>query len=345
MRLSRTWRVRGALVTIASFAPLCAFAQPQLRGELDRILRPYGADTTRDLKGVVVQQRGQRVAEVYFNGDDATTLHDIRSATKSITALLVGIALHPRAAHAVDLPLGDLLPGALAPAQQQIRLRDVLTMRAGLDSDDDVASSTGNEDRLDRSRDWMAFVRTVPLVSAPGQDYVYSSLTAFLAGRVVEAQTQQALSDFADTALFRPLGIRRFAWRRGPKGEGVGQGNLSITARDMIAIGELVLRHGRAGGRRLVDSAWVARALETHVRIGEVDRYADGYGYMWYTKHYVVADRRIAVHFASGNGGNKIYVIPAYDAVVAITSSAYGRGHGQRRSEQILKQVLAVLQP
>jgi CubicO group peptidase (beta-lactamase class C family) len=113
----------------------------------------------------------------------------------------------------------------------------------------------------------------------------------------------------------------------------------------MVAIGELVLRHGRAGGRQVVDSAWVAHALAVSVSIGAVDRYADGYGYLWYTKTYALGARRVTVHFASGNGGNKIYVIPAYDAVVAISSSAYGRPYGQRRSEDIVRRVLAVLPP
>jgi CubicO group peptidase (beta-lactamase class C family) len=326
--------------------------QPTLEGHpaapvaaLARILQSYRADSLGDLKGVVVQQHGRRVAEQYYNGDDVATLHDIRSATKSITALLVGIALGPRATQRVDTPLEVLLPGRLAPAQQAIRLRDLLTMRAGLDADDEDARALGNETRLDDSPDWMAFVRAVPMASAPGERYVYSSLTAFLAGRVVEQQAQQPLSDFANTVLFQPLGIRRFAWRRGPRGEGVGQGNLSLTVRDMVAIGELVLRHGRAGGRQVVDSAWVAHALAVSVSIGAVDRYADGYGYLWYTKTYALGARRVTVHFASGNGGNKIYVIPAYDAVVAISSSAYGRPYGQRRSEDIVRRVLAVLPP
>ncbi len=76
------------------------------------------------------------------------------------------------------------------------------------------------------------------------------------------------------------------------------------------------------------------------VNIAELDPYADSYGYMWYSKRYVRAQRSTLVHFASGNGGNKIYIIPQFDLVVAITSTAYGKGYGQRRSEQILLQIL-----
>lgn len=338
--LRRSVAVLGCILCCAlSSAPLPA----QGRDSLPRILQSYRADSRGDLKGIVVQRHGQRIAEQYFNGDEVTTLHDIRSATKSITALLVGIAFAPQPLGALDAPLGQLLPGSLATAQQRIRLRDLLTMRAGLDADDEDSLARGNEIKLDDSPDWMSFVRAVPMVSPPGERYVYSSLTAFLAGRVVEQRAGAPLSDFANRVLFQPLGISRFAWRRGPKGEGVGQGNLSISVRDMVAIGELVLRHGRAGGRQLVDSAWIAHALAPAVSIGAVDRYADSYGFMWYTKRYPIGDHHVTVHFASGNGGNKIYVIPALDAVLAISSSAYGRPYGQRRSEEILRRVLTAL--
>ena len=175
---------------------------------------------------------------------------------------------------------------------------------------------------------------------APGERYVYSSLNAFLAGAVVEHVSGMPLQRFAQEYLFGPLGMTQFSWRRGPQGEGVGQGNLSISARDMTKIGHLFLNEGRVDQRQIVDRAWVAAALSPRVNIAGVDPYADSYGYMWYTKRYDRAGRSIVVHFASGSGGNKIYVVPRYDLVVAITSTAYGKGYGQRRSEQILLRLL-----
>ena len=85
----------------------------------------------------------------------------------------------------------------------------------------------------------------------------------------------------------------------------------------------------------------LAAMLAPHAAIGAVDRYADGYGYFWYTKTQQVQGKPVLVHFASGNGGNKIYVVPARDEVIVITSSAYGKGYGQLRSETILKAILA----
>jgi CubicO group peptidase (beta-lactamase class C family) len=297
-------------------------------------------DPTRDLRGVVVTRHGCVKAERYFNGDSHQSLRDIRSATKSITSTLVGIAIQRRHLAGLDQPITNVLPAGMPTEQQRIRIRDLLTMQSGLDSDDDDPKSLGNEVRLDASSEWIPFAYAVPMKYAPGKRYVYSSLNAFLAGAVVEHASGMPLQHFAQEYLFGPLGITHFSWRRGPQGEGVGQGNLSISARDMTKIGNLFLNGGRIGQRQVVNRAWVVEAISPLVSIAGQDPYADTYGYMWYTKRYDRGGRSIVVHFASGNGGNKIYVVPQYDLVVAITSTAYGKRHGQQRSEQILLQLL-----
>ena len=75
--------------------------------------------------------------------------------------------------------------------------------------------------------------------------------------------------------------------------------------------------------------------------ISDSDPYADFYGYMWYTKAEPVGAHNVEVHFASGKRGNKIYIVPSLRMVVAVTSSAYGQSHGQRRSQDILLKILA----
>lgn len=310
------------------------------RARVEQLFQELQRDPTQDLRGVVASRHGCIEAERYFNGDDPQSMHDIRSATKSITAALVGIAIERHLIPGVDEPIANLLPAGMPPELRRIRVRDLLTMRSGLDSDDDDPESRGNENRLDASAAWIPFAYGVPMKYVPGERYVYSSLNAFLAGAAVEHTSGMPLHAFAQQHFFGPLGITRFSWRRGPRGEGVGQGNLTIGARDMVTIGRLFLDQGRSGQRQIVDRAWVAEALSPIVSIAEVDPYADSYGYMWYTKRYDRDGRSILVHFASGSGGNKIYLVPGYDLVVAITSTAYGRGYGQRRSEQILLRLL-----
>jgi CubicO group peptidase (beta-lactamase class C family) len=102
----------------------------------------------------------------------------------------------------------------------------------------------------------------------------------------------------------------------------------------------MVLNKGLLHGKRVLSAAWITESLKPRVTISRTEPYADGYGYFWYHKTHDIAGRRVAVSFASGNGGNKLYLVPSREMVVAITSRAYGRGYGQRRSEDILKALL-----
>ena len=323
-----------------------AFADQALdQNALDTLYGRLADDPNKDIKGVVVLRHDKLVSEAYFNGDNADTLHDIRSATKSITSLLVGIAIKRGLIRSEDDSIAKYLPGLPRDGKENIAIHDLLTMRSGLDADDTDSTSPGAEDNLDKSSDWIKTIYQVPMKRRPGEKYVYSSINAFLAGAIVQHAAGERLDIFARRTLFEPMGITRFAWRQIPIGQTAGQGNLQITARDFAKFGILVLHKGEYGGHQIIDPDWIEKSTASRVDIAAVDPYADQYGYMWYSKTQRLGERDIEVHFASGNGGNKIYVVPSLDMVIAITSSAYNQAYGQRRSQDILLALLAAAQP
>jgi CubicO group peptidase (beta-lactamase class C family) len=311
--------------------------------QLDSIYSAITQDPHHDLKGIVIVRDGHLVSEHYFNGDSVDTLHDIRSATKSLTSLLMGIAVRKGLVHSVDDSIALYLPGLPKNGKERIAIKDLLTMRSGLDAYDNDASSPGNENRLDASSDWIRTVYAVPMKLSPGTKYAYCSLNAFLTGAIIENVSHMPLDEFAKTNLFGPLGIENYRWRHVPVDRTTGQGNLSITTRGEAKIGELMLDDGIVQGTRVLNHDWVAHSLASQVAISDSDPYADFYGYMWYTKAERVGSHKIEVHFASGNGGNKIYVVPSLHMVIAITSSAYNQGYGQRRSQDVLLKILAAV--
>lgn len=332
--------IRAALVAgLLWFATAAAEARPD--PALQTILATFERDEHPDLRGAVVLRDGRIVAEHYFNGETADSLHDIRSAGKSVTALAVGIAIDRGKIHSVDDRVDTYLPELKGSAIGDVALRDVLTMRSGLAAFDEDPASPGNEDKLDLAPDPVAFLRTVPRADPPGTRYRYNSLTAWVAGAVVARATGGTMADFAGANLFRPLGILRWSWAPDVAGYTKGQGNLSLRLRDFAAIGEMVRNEGLYHGRRVISAGWIAAMLAPKQSIAATDPYADGYGYFWYDRVQQIADHAVPVMFASGNGGNKIYVVPSRHLVVAITSSAYGKGYGQRRSQAILQAVLA----
>ena len=333
--------LRIAMITVAAVSVSCALNEGPEAATLESALDGFENDEHGDLLSVFVLQDGKLVAERFFGNADEWTLHDVRSAGKSVTSLLFGIALDQGAIESLDDPVEKYWPESEGSAIGSVRLEDVLTMRTGLAADADDPKSPGHEDHLDAADDPLAFPMTVPAAEAPGTQYRYNSLAAYVAGVVIERATGTDLEDFARANLFQPLKIDRWNWQEDRSGQTKGQGNLFLTAPGFARLGEVVLDRGVHDGRQVIDSDWIAESLKPRFDISDRDPYASGYGYYWYHQTYPVNEGSMEVFFASGNGGNKIYVIPDLNMVVSIMSRAYGQGRGQRRSESILKAILA----
>jgi len=198
---------------------------------------------------------------------------------------------------------------------------------------------------MDAADDPLSFALAVPGADEPGTRYRYNSLAAYVAGIVIGRATGDGLENFARDNLFEPLKIKRWDWQEDRAGYTKGQGNLFLTAPDFARIGEMVLNGGAYNGQQVVSAEWIEESLKPRVDVSDSEPNASGYGYYWFHQVYALNGRSIEVSFASGNGGNKIYVIPEFNLVVSIMSRAYGQGRGQRRSEDILKAILATQRP
>jgi CubicO group peptidase (beta-lactamase class C family) len=136
------WHVALAGALLASLGCTPKSAAPAVAGidapAIETLFAELRGDERRDINGVLVVRDGQIVAEAYFNGADAESLHDMRSAGKSVTSILAGIAIDHELLAGVDQPIVELLPPGLPPDKHAITLGHLLTMRAGLDSDDQV---------------------------------------------------------------------------------------------------------------------------------------------------------------------------------------------------------------
>ena len=197
MKFSRISILAFWAIALSAAAPM-----PRVNPAIDGVLAGFDHDEHPDLRGVIVLRDGRVVAERYYNGETPDTLHDIRSAGKSVTALLVGIAIDQGKIHDVDDVVSTYWPEARGSAIGDVPIRHVLTMRSGLAAFDEDASSPGNEDKLDVAPDPLAFLRSVPRADPPGSRYRYNSLTAYTAGVVVAKATGRSMADFARTSLF-----------------------------------------------------------------------------------------------------------------------------------------------
>ncbi|MBC7793526.1 MAG: serine hydrolase [Clostridia bacterium] len=267
---------------------------------------------------MLVIRHGVLVYERYFDGDRETR-YDLRSATKSITSLLVGIA-QDKGLLTVDTTVTERLPRyaeALGTddRKSQITVRHLLQMRSGLNCDDWDRKSPGNEERMYDSSDWVEFVTQLGMRAEPGSEARYCTGGVVLLG----AMLGNDVVTLAREWLFAPLGIERADWQKAAGGHIDTGGHLRLRARDFAKIGQLVLNRGVWSGLlQVVSSHWLDDALADGGALGD-----SKYGYLWWRNFYQVNDVRTDVVFARGNGGQLLLVMPSLDMVVVFTSAHY----------------------
>lgn len=279
------------------------------------------------LGSVLIARHGKLVYEKYFEGD-AATLRNTRSATKSITSMLVGIAHVDPAAKVLEL-----LPERAArlvdkdPRKQRITVEDLLTMSSPLECDDWNDASRGNEDRMYLIEDWAQFILELPIrgrmhvgeqPEAPphGRWFSYCTGGAFLLGQIVGKVTGQRADRFAREKLFAPLGIERAEWVYSPLGEPQTGGGLQLSSLDLLKLAQLYLDGGTWGGARVVDERWVRASGEPHARIDA----SMEYGYLFWLRSF---GGRWPTVYMNGNGGNKVVYVPSLDLAAVVTTTNF----------------------
>ncbi len=296
--------------------------------------------TDANPNGVVVVRHGALVYEHYFVGGieyGADTLHGIRSITKSVVALLVGIAFDRGWVKSLDTPVFSFFPedaDLRTPDKDRITLRDLLTMTSGLQWPESAISYNNPlnlEHRMDLASRPYRFVLEQSLAAMPGMVWNYNSGGVEILGNILIKVSRQPLVNFAKQALFDPLGIRDWEWARSPNGKRGAAWGLWLRLRDLAKIGQLVLNHGAWQGRQIVSAAWIkqmtAPRLPRWYLLGIDSAYS--YGYLWWLGRSSVNSHQFPWAAGFGWGGQRLYVVPSQDLVVAVTAGVYRRSWTQ----------------
>lgn len=272
----------------------------------------------------LIVRNGKLVLESYFGGWERERMHELRSCSKSVNALLVGIAIDRGALDGVDHSVFDLFPeyGSFNDASKEgLRVEHLLTMSSGLkwnQTSFDYESDRNDEGALERSDDWLGYVLSREMQDPPGEVFLYNSGCSALLAGIVKQTTGQHSDLLAEGSLFGPLGIERYYWHKQGDGLCDAWAGLSLRPRDMAKIGQLMLDGGRWEGQQVVSRDWVERSTVALQSSGE-----NGYGYQWWTAEVAVNGRPIRVHSARGNGGQYIFIVPELNAVVVFTAGNY----------------------
>ena len=306
------------------------------------------------IHGVLVIKEGKLVFEEYFEGRDLDlsdldgkldfrtmdfdrdTLHSAASVSKSVTAVLFGIAIDKGLVAGIDETLFSFFPDyeyLNDPIKSQITLAHMLSMGSGLPWTEAYSYDDPRNDltAMISSEDPIAYVLSKETVEDPGTKFIYNSGTTNLLGEIIRRQSGLTLVSFAEQYLFAPLEIKTYEWYPFPSNPEmmVASSTLYLRPRDMAKIGQLYLDGGMWQGTRVVSENWVSQSTKKVIGMvaseSPVSNLNPAYGYQWWLGTFPTGETE--TYFAAGFGGQFIFVLPKQEMVVVFTAGGFEDGN------------------
>lgn len=335
---------RAVLAGIAcSLVARSAIAQSTAASISERFARIQQSGKAGGLHALIVKQGENLLLEYYGEGNDEAwerslgmvrfgpdVLHDIRSVSKSVVALVYGIALAASKVPPPEANLYEQFPEyrelAALPGHDRLTIHHALSMTLGLDWDEITISyddPRNSEIRMEFSPDRLRYVLERPVVEEPGVKWRYCGGATALLGRLIEKGTGETLLANSKRVLFDPLDFGAVEWTVGRDGEARADSGLRLLPRDLAKFGELVLERGARHGKRIVPAEWIARITTPVVAIDP----SRSYGYQWYMGDFPAGSPPQHLRWVGGVGwgGQYLLVFPRRDLVVAMNCGNYHR--------------------
>jgi CubicO group peptidase (beta-lactamase class C family) len=345
-----------------SFQPLEKFnEQSELdsseRVNIDSILLKKATDEIRNGKygevhSMIIFKDNKLVFEEYFPGHqykwdgpnhhgewvswDKSMRHGVKSVSKSIVSLCIGIAIDKGIIKSVDQSVFDYLPDhqhLKKEGKEKITIEHLLTMTSGLEwAEWNTSLSSEKNDIVGiwfQEKDPVTFILEKPLVKEPGTAFNYSGGNTILLGEIIRNATKMDLDQFSKEYLFKPMGIDSADWSlRYKNGVIEAGGGLEMTPGDMTKIGALCLNKGTFKGQPVISEKWMEKcntpfSNNANIFIPGHFSGSHGYAYSWWLKSINRSGKVINMYHATGWGGQELIIIPELNAAVVFTGGNY----------------------
>ena len=302
---------------------------PYDRGQIEQLNRQIAENLYKQITSVVVIKDGGLLIEEYFNGANRNTLHNTRSATKSFTSTMMGIAINDGYVKSENQTLKNLYDlhnfANYSEKKESVTIKSLLTMSSAFDGNDDDQDSPGNEAKMYPTDDWVKFTLGLPMnaTRGVGEKWVYFTAGVVLLGDIINKSVPEGLEKYADRKLFKPLGITKYEWQYTPQKVPNTAGGLQMSALDFAKYGQLYEQGGKWNGKQIIPRSWVEKTFTKQI-IREPGG-DEGYGYLFWNTTFDIGGKKHEAFFATGNGGSKIFVFRDQPLVIVITATAYGK--------------------
>jgi CubicO group peptidase (beta-lactamase class C family) len=255
----------------------------------------------------------------------ATDLHTMQSVSKTITSVILGVAI-TRGDFKASLKTPVLKYFDLAKVKnvgdrkRHITVENLLTMTSGMNSEElfyPESSDAPENDfvHMEASDDWVQYAIDEPIVEEPGRNFTYSSADTELLAYVFQKETGQDIDTYAEKYLFTPLGIKHY-WKRDYAGNVDTEGGLYLNDEGLAKLGFLYLNNGLWEGKRIVSEEWVKQSVAPHVPMPyTVEGGRLYYGFSW----WLIPLNGEYVWMATGIGGQELMVFPRQNLIVVFT--------------------------
>ena len=288
----------------------------------DRIISTDNRTFFKNVESLIVYSQGEIRFEKYYNGFKKDSLHQIQSQTKSVVSLLMGIAIDKGYIKGEGEPVSLFFPDYFKKGdnlKSTVTIRDLLTMSAGFEWEEMLPMNDPENDNMNmfNSYKWLNYALTRPMAKKPFTEFKYNSGNLMIVAGIIEKATKMKLDEFAKKFLFEPLQIKEFSWLKDSKGFCHAGGGLYLNPMDMMKIGILVMKNGKWEKQQIVSENWIRKATSSYL---PTSFDISTYGYFWWIREMKTGgDKTTRVISAEGAGGQKLYIFPEYQLIIAFT--------------------------
>ena len=302
--------------------------------------------TYANIHSILISHNNKIIYEKYWTGKDRKesvdlgiikhgidSLHAIQSMSKSVTSACVGIALRQGKIKSINEKMFDFFPEYAAEdigLKAQITIKDLLTMTAGFQwNEEDYNSPENNERIMGNSPDPVAYVLSLPMVSTPGKVFTYNGGATEILAAIIQKTTGKPIDVFAKEYLFTPLGITNFKWTTTTADNSTIPDAFSgvyLRSRDLMKFGLLYLNNGKYNSKQILSADWVKQSTTPYIIADDGSDPQFGksqYGFQWWIFDDSIMNKPVPIFACVGNGGQRIFVDKANEIVVVFTGGNY----------------------